>query len=119
MYFKLNAKSLGYRGLYKSLGILLVIGLLLIAYPEWKISKAKKLTEQLCAAAPVGGSSDGIEEKARELGLRTSVGASTEEKKLPGEMTIMAWEGFVFGRYYCTINYANGKVTKSWVAFVD
>ena len=100
---------------------LILMGILAISSGSvgWKICRARHLVTKVCESFPVGASTVEVDHRVRALGLTTRVGTSSEGSVKPGEMTIMISDGFIFARYYCSINYADGIVTKNSVGFVD
>ena len=57
----------------------------------------------------------GLEKRARDFGLnvRMSNGNDTQRAK------IIVWDGWVFARWFCEIEYVNGKVVKKATFFLD
>ena len=86
-----------------------------VAYPIVKIRWARRQARGLCGEIEVGGPVAGIEARARERGLR--VIKSREAVGHPGK--IMTWEGFGFGRWFCDVEYHDGRVLSKEVFFLD
>lgn len=93
----------------------------LISYPSLKIQWAKHQAESLCAEAVIGGPVEGLEAKARDLGLRVisqPAGWYTDPKN-PPPARISAWEGWIFARWFCDIEHADGKVIQKHTFYLD
>jgi hypothetical protein len=63
-----------------------------------------------CASVVVGGPMAGLEERAREEGLRVMVQRERPAETPPKPAALVAWEGFVFARRFCEVQHANGIV---------
>jgi hypothetical protein len=105
----------------KSFALLFFAFLLLVGYAHWKTQWAKARAETLCGEYSVGASAVGLEERAAALGLKFSNHPSIQNiPGHPGAMTLSAWEGFVFARWFCTVNYSpDGRVLGANVNFLD
>lgn len=108
-------------------GALTILIGILLAYSQWKVGWSKTQATALCDSAEIGKPITGLKKKAQELGLRVHVlpdvppsapGAPPNQAE-PGKMLIMAWEGFVFARWFCYIHFSDNVVTKKKVVFLD
>ena len=93
----------------------IVVLVLLLAYPSWKIHKAKTRVNIFFQQISVGMSIEAAESLARKLDLKIirSEGSSTKPSKF------IAWDGWSFARWTCFISYERGKVLKKEVLFLD
>ena len=89
--------------------------ILLLAYPSWKIHKAKTRVNQFSQQISVGMSIATAESLARELDLK--IIRSAESGSKPSKF--VAWDGWAFARWNCFISYEKGKVLKKEVLFLD
>lgn len=101
-------------------GILLALVVVLVVYPAWKIGDARARAEALCAAAVVGGPAVGLKAKGEDLGLAVhSLPARIEPGGAASAATITGWSGWIFARWFCTIEHADGKVLGKRTYFLD
>lgn len=101
-------------------GILLALIVGLVVYPAWKIGAARSRAEALCAAAVVGGSVASLRAKAEDLGLAVwSSPARTESDGKLSPAMITGWSGWMFARWFCTIEHGDGKVLAKRTYFLD
>jgi hypothetical protein len=92
---------------------------LLFASMVVKIGWAKQQTHALCAGIVVGEPVEELTAKARRRGL--VVWSSPEGKDIDGRprpAMLMAWEGVAFGRWFCDVEHAQGRVLSRRTAFL-
>lgn len=95
--------------------VLLLILFASVAYPILKIRFAHNQVESFCMQVTIGMSVHGLEEKAKELGLK--VLKFKADSSHPAEITV--WEGWAFARWNCVIEHINGKVVGKKTYFLD
>ena len=93
----------------------IVLLILLLAYPSWKIHKSKTRVNQFFQQISVGMSIKAAESLARKLDLKIIRHEGSDLK--PSEF--VAWDGWAFVRWTCFISYKGGKVLKKEVLFLD
>jgi len=92
-----------------------VVLIILLAYPSWKIHKAKSQVNHFFQQISVGMSIEAAESLAQKLDLKI---ISHEGSDLnPSEFVV--WDGWAFARWTCFISYEKGKVLKKEVLFLD
>jgi hypothetical protein len=108
----------GWRRAGLAVGILFILVVCLTVVPAWKIGVAQSRAEALCAAAVVGGPVAGLHAKGQDLGLaiRSSPARSGAEGR-PAQITGMS--GWIFARWFCTVEHADGKVLSKRTYFLD
>ncbi|MBI2466915.1 MAG: hypothetical protein HYV62_03705 [Candidatus Rokubacteria bacterium] len=110
----LQLKRLG-----RGLGMVGLVLLVSMASMSVKVEWAKRQTHTLCDDTAVGGAVAASEAKARNLGLIvwSLETRATEGRAQPA--TMMAWEGFMFARWTCSIEHADGTVLSKRTFFLD
>jgi hypothetical protein len=100
----------------RTLGTAALALLLLFVYAGGKMGWAQHQTRALCAEVAVGGPVAGIDGAAarRGLSVRSVLAPSAARPAV-----ILAFEGFAFGREYCVVEHADGRVTKARTASLD
>lgn len=95
--------------------MILLILIICALYPVFKIRWAKNKVESFCSRIAVGMTVQGLEERARDFGLKVRVfkGHDTRRTK------IIVWDGWVFARWFCEIEHVNGKVVNKDTFFLD
>ena len=93
----------------------IVILFVLLAYPYWQIHKAKTHVNLFFQQVSVGMPIEAAESLAKKLDLKIirSEGSGSEPSKL------VAWDGWAFARWVCSVSYERGKVQKKGVLFLD
>jgi hypothetical protein len=93
----------------------IVVLILLLAYPSWRIHKAKIRVNHFFQQISVGMSIETAESLARKLELKVirPEGSSSKPSKF------IAWDGWAFAKWTCFISYEKGKVLKKEVLFLD
>jgi len=100
---------------YIKIFVLLFILFACAIYPILKIRWALNRVESFCSQVTIGMSVQGLEVKAKKLGLnvlRFKADGSRSAK-------ITAWEGWTFARWYCVIEHTDGKVVGKENYFID
>jgi hypothetical protein len=95
--------------------VLLLILLACVVYPMLKIRWAHNQVESFCMAVPIGTPVHGLEEKAKERGLK--ILKFKADSSHPAKITV--WEGWAFARWNCVIEHVNGKVVGKKIFFLD
>jgi hypothetical protein len=95
--------------------LILAFLLVCVLYPVLKTQWAKRQVQTYCSQVTVGMAVDGLEKKARELGLEVI----SQEATGSGPARIMVWEGWAFARWFCTVDHIDGKVAHKSSAFLD
>lgn len=93
----------------------IVVLIILLAYPSWKIHKAKTGVNHFFQQISVGMSIEAAESLARKLDLKI---IRPEENELKPSKFV-AWDGWAFARWTCFISYEKGKVIKKEFVFID
>jgi len=98
----------------KLLALLFVLLCVLVVYAESKVRWAKQQVEAFNDSIEIGMSISDLNSKAEHFQLM--------HKQFPKDNnggTFVAWEGFVFDRWFCDVEYKNGKVTSAKITFLD
>jgi hypothetical protein len=93
----------------------IVVLIILLAYPSWKIHKAKTRVNHFSRQISVGMPIETAERLARKLDLKIIRPEGSDLK--PSKF--VAWDGWAFARWTCFISYERGKVLKKEVLFLD
>ena len=90
-----------------ALGIigLLIVSIMLLAYGAVKVRWAKSRVAAFSRLAAVDTSVSELESKAKEMHLNCK---RTEGLDKNGRLLV--WDGFAFARWFCEIEYRNGRV---------
>lgn len=89
--------------------------LVLVTYAELKVKWAKKQVESYNGLVVIGQPIAGLENKAKEMHLNYRRMTDSNEK----DGRFYVWEGFVFDRWFCDVEYKDGKATSKKVTFLD
>lgn len=89
--------------------------LILVTYAELKVRWAKKQVEAFSRIVVIGQSVAGLEKTAKEMHLNYRQMGKSNEK----DGRFYVWEGFVFDRWFCDVEYKDGKATNKKVTFLD
>ena len=95
--------------------ITIVILILLLAYPTWKMHKAKSRVNQFSQQISFGMPIETAESLARKFDLK--IIRSGKEDQKPSKL--VAWDGWAFARWTCSISYERGKVLNKEILFLD
>jgi len=91
----------------------------LILYAPLKLYWAERQVTVFCNDVVVGASLEELERKAKDSWLEIrKVQAMTIEGK-PSPAKLLAWKGFAFGRWFCEISHADGKVESKRIVQLD
>lgn len=99
----------------KAILAFVVFTLILVTYAQLKVMWAKKQVEAFSRIVVIGQPVAGLEKKAKEMHLNYRQMGKSNEKN--GRFYV--WEGFVFDRWFCDVEYKDGKVTSKEVTFLD
>jgi len=102
---------------YTAMGIIGILILLVVVwvYASIKVNWAQKQVEQFGKAATIGAPITGLKKKAEELHLNYQPQSDSNDKS--GKFYV--WEGFAFSRWFCDVEYQDGKVVKQNVHHLD
>lgn len=96
-------------------GALLLVLFLLVASMAVKVGWAKQQTQALCAEVSIAAPVAEVAARGRDRGLIVwSMEARAGE---PAQVT--AWEGFVFLRWFCTVEHRDGRVQSKHTFSLD
>jgi hypothetical protein len=97
---------------------LIVVGVLIVAFALWGFIKThwvKATVNEFCSEVVIGASIEGLEEKAKDMGLQVR-----HRMKLGDEnAAIIAWEGWIFARWFCDVQHQDNKVVSKDCFFLD
>lgn len=86
-------------------------------YPAAKIGWVRIQVRRFCTSVHPGDAVSGLEQRARSLGLEV------QEQSAPRDgsrkESLQAWQGFVFVRTFCDIEYEGDRVTLAQSTFLD
>jgi hypothetical protein len=100
----------------RALGTAALALVLLFVYAGGKMGWAQHQTRALCAEVAIGGPVAGVNAAAARHGLSVR---SIEAPSAARPAVIMAFEGFAFGREFCVVEHADGRVTRARTASLD
>lgn len=95
--------------------IIIIIVISIFVYSQSKVKWAKKQIDTFSNSVHIGMPVVGLQQKAAELNLNYLLLSNSNEH----EGTLIVWEGFVFDRWFCDVEYKDGKVTNNKVTFLD
>ena len=99
--------------------IALVLFICFVLYIPLKLYWAERQVTAFCNDVVIGTSVDELERKAKDSWLEIrKVPAMTIEGK-PSPAKLLIWEGFAFGRWFCEISHAAGKVESTRIVQLD
>ena len=108
-------RHIEYKKMQKNAVTAIAVLILLLAYPFWKIHKAKTRVNHFSKQISVGMSIETAETLARKFDLKIIRG----EESITKPSKFIAWDGWVFARWTCFISYRRGKIFKIEVLFLD
>lgn len=100
----------------KALLSFVLFAFILVTYAQLKVQWAKKQVEAYRDLVVIGQSVAGLENKAKEMHLNYKRMADSNDGK---DGMFFVWEGFVFDRWFCDVEYKDGKATSKKVTFLD
>ena len=92
-----------------------IVVLILLAYPAWKIHRAKSRVNHFSQQISVGMPIETAESLARKFDLKII----RSERSSARPSNFIAWDGWAFARWICLISYEEGKILKKEVLFLD
>lgn len=95
--------------------VLLLILLTCVIYPMLKIRWAHNQIESFCMEVTIGTPVHGLEEKAKERGLKVLKFKANGSR--PAKIIVL--EGWAFARWNCVIEHINGGVVGKETYFLD
>ena len=99
----------------KAVLALVILSCIFVVYAELKVRWSKKQVEAFSQLAVIGMPVAGLEKKAKEMHLNYR--RMTDSNDINGRFSV--WEGYGMGRWFCDIEYQDGKITSKKVAFLD
>jgi hypothetical protein len=95
--------------------IAIVVLILLAAYPSWKVHRAKTRVDHFSRQISVGMPIETAEALAQKLDLKIirSEGSGLNPSKF------VAWDGWAFARWTCSVSFEKNKVVGKKVLFLD
>lgn len=99
----------------KALIALVIFSLIAGVYGAFKVRWAKKQVDAFNQLVVIGMPVAGLETKAKELKLKyrqVTVGTAKNGR-------LIVWEGFAFARWFCDVEYRDGKAANKKVTFLD
>jgi hypothetical protein len=105
----------------RSAGLAALALALLFVYAAAKMGWAEHQARELCAETRLGSPVAGVDAAAARRGFSVSaVGPTPAGGSAPARPAmIMAFEGFAFGRVFCVVEHADGRVTRARTASLD
>lgn len=102
---------------YAAMGIIGILILMMVVwvYASFKVKWAQKQVKQFGEVAMIGTPITGLKKKAEELHLNYQLLSDSNDKS--GRFYV--WEGFAFSRWFCDVEYQDGKVVKQTVHHLD
>ena len=94
---------------------LVILPLIIGVYGTFKVKWAKKQVEAFNQQVVIGMPVGGLEKKAKALKLNYRLETDSNDKN--GRFFV--WEGFVFSRWFCEVEYRDGKAASKKVTFLD
>ena len=95
--------------------IAIVVLILLVAYPSWKVHRAKTRVNHFSQQISVGTPIDTVESLAQKLNLNIIKSAGNDSKPV----TLFVWDGWAFARWTCSVSFEKNKVVGKKVLFLD
>lgn len=86
-------------------------------YPIAKIQWAHNRVDAFSNAVSIGMPAEvgKLEALAKDLGLQTRVRKASEDETL----RLLTWEGWAFARWFCEVEFSQGRVANKKVFFLD
>ena len=98
-------------------GLAILVGI--FAYPPLTLERAHRQVEAFCAQAAVGAEIEGLDDRAKEIGLHLYAlpeGWCRDDSK-PCPAQISASEGWLYARWSCVIQHEQGKIIRKYTTF--
>lgn len=95
--------------------VFVILIFVLVIYAELKIRWAERQIETFSQLVVIGMPVAGLEMNAKEMHLNFR--RATDSTDNNGKFHV--WEGLVFNRWFCDVEYQDGKAVKKKVTFVD
>lgn len=95
--------------------IVIVVLILLMGYPFWRVYNAKIQINQFSQQISLGTPIETTESLARKLNLNIIKSAGNDSKP----MTLVVWDGWIFARWNCVVSYEKNKMVGKKVLFLD
>jgi hypothetical protein len=93
----------------------IVVLILLLGYPFWRIHNAKISINQFSQQISVGTSIETVELLSQKLNLNIIKSAGNDSTSI----TLVVWDGWAFARWTCLVLFENNKVVSKKVSFID
>lgn len=103
-------KSIG-----KTILVFVILMFILVIYSGLKVRWAKKQVEAFSGLVVIGQPVTGLDNKAKEMHLKYR--SMTEGKGNNGKLYV--WEGAFFNRWFCDVEFKDGKTVSKKVTLVD
>ena len=101
--------------LVKAVIAVVILACVLIVYTDMKVRWAKKQVEEYCQLVVIGMPVAGFEATAKDM--RLNYRRMADSNDMNGRFSV--WEGFGMGRWFCNVEYQDGKATVKRAAFLD
>jgi hypothetical protein len=99
----------------KVIAVFVLFMFILVIYAELKVRWVKKQVEAFSGLVIIGQPVTGLEYKAKEMHLKYR--SITDSNGNDGSFHV--WEGAFFNRWFCDVEFKDGKAINKKVAFVD
>ena len=99
----------------KALSALIAFIVIFVIYADFKVKEAQRQVQAFSRLVVVGMPVSGLEAKATQMSLRFRRTAGSSDQS----GGIQAWKGFAFGRWFCNVDYRDGKATDKRVYYID
>jgi hypothetical protein len=95
--------------------IVILIVILLLVYPIWRVYNAKMRINHFSQQISVGTPIDTVESLSRKLNLNFIRSAGDDSER----MTLVVWDGWAFARWTCSVSFEKNNVVGKKVLFLD
>jgi nitrogen fixation protein FixH len=99
----------------KAVLVVVLFMFILVIYAELKVKWVKKQIEVFSGLVVIGQPVAGLENKAKEMHLKYRRMTDSNEK----DGRFYVWEGAFFNRWFCDVEYKDGKALNKKVTLVD
>jgi len=100
---------------FKTVTALIVFSVILVTYVGFKVRGVEKQVQAFSQQVVIGMPVAGLDVKAVEMGLKFRRLADSNDRN----GSFQVWQGFAFGRWFCDVEYRDGKTTNKRVTFLD